>query len=315
MNREASPHQIPGRGARISDRHLQRRAERASEVSAAARGVLLEEPARTKTEWKVRLQLCIILLLIDHPCYYFKELSAASSLFQAGEQASDATASVHPSILSRRRQPCQPPGCRFETQPRSAHPASAHVFTSSPLCPASSPGHPPGLAHFSSPTSGPHLHTHTHTHRRQHSAPPLTVACVAHASVPVIRGLVHVCSQMPKPPRPLWPAPLTRTRGKGTSCPAPPGLQPRRGSERCSSLRCGAELLQRPPSPRMLGLKNTPKTAHIKAPHCLQSRGSRARKLLSESRALVRAEAEDLGAADPEPGRVPAPPRASGSSE
>ena len=164
MNREASPHQIPGRGTRISDRHLQRRAERASEVSAAARGVLLEEPARTKTEWKVRLQLCIILLLIDHPCYYFKELSAASSLFQAGEQASDATASVHPSILSRRRQPCQPPGRRFETQPRSAHPASAHVFTSSPLCPASSPGHPPGLAHFSSPTSGPHLHTHTHTH-------------------------------------------------------------------------------------------------------------------------------------------------------
>lgn len=156
-------------------------------------------------------------------------------MFQAGEQASDATASVHPSILSCRRQPCQPPGRRFETQPRSAHPASAHVFTGSPLRPASSPG----LAHFSSPTSGPHLHTHTHTH--QHSAPPLTVACVAHASVPVICGLVHVCSQMSKPPRPLRPAPLTRTRGKGTSSPVPPGLQPRRGSERCSSLRCGAD--------------------------------------------------------------------------
>lgn len=315
MNRAASPHQIPGRGARISDRQLQRRGEWASEVSAAARGVLLEEPARTKTEWKVRLQLCIILLLIDHPCYYFKELSAASSLFQAGEQVSDATASIHPSILSRRRQPCQPPGCHFETQPRSAHPASAHVFTSSPLCPASSPGHPPGLAHFSSPTSGPHLHTHTHTGastQPHHSPWPVSPTHQSRSSV----GLFTFAARCPSPlvpsGQPLSPEPGEKTQ----AVQHPQACSPIEAPRGAAPSGVGqTESLQRPPSPRMLGLKNTPKTAHIKAPHCLQSRGSRARKLLSKSRAPVRAGAEDLGAADPEPGWVPAPPRASGSSE
>lgn len=235
-------------------------------------------------------------------------------MFQAGEQASDATASVHPSILSCRRQPCQPPGRRFETQPRSAHPASAHVFTGSPLHPASSPGHPQA-----SPTSpAPPLartctHTHTHTSTQPHHSPwPVLPTHQSRSSVGSFTFAARCRSPLVPSGQPLSPEPGEKARA--VQCPqacspvgAPRGAAPSGVGQ--------TESLQRPPSPRILGLKNTPKTAHIKAPHRLRSHGFRARKLLSESRALVGAEAEDLGATDPEPGRVPAPPRAPSSSE